>query len=1092
MRMTCLLGALSLACCWSAATPLRAAAAAGEASPAQHTGALSASATQWWADISVLADDNMEGRQTGSPGYLRAADYVVSRFKALGLKPAGVDGYLQPVMFEQQIVDQHASSLDLVGADNGVTPLKVGEYSRISAGGAPIAATLDAPLVFLGYGLHLPGQGADDFAGIDVKGKVVVVLSGGPEDISGPIKSNARFARAALLGKLGAVGLISLTTPHQLEIPWSRQLLLAGQPGMYLADPTMRETPDGFVSVALDPEKSELLFAGTGHTFAELCALADASKPVPRFALPFRLRGQIAASRSSLTSPNIVARLAGRDPKLAAQYVVVSAHLDHLGIGAPINGDSLYNGAMDDASGVAAVLDIAHRLKHGTQPRRSVLFLIVTAEEKGLLGSNYFARHPTVPKGSIVADFNFDMPLPLWPLKRVFAPGEGESTLGADARAVAADEGLEMAPDPLPDRNVFIRTDQFSFVREGIPSLAFKFGFAKDTPQFQIEHDWRATRYHSPSDDIEQPGILKEEAVKLDDYVAALALRVANADTRPEWLPNSVFRPSTTAASGADGYATLTTLFHEWREFERPILHGDVADYTDGAIAAKAAALPTWRRRLEAIDPASWPIEQQNDYKLVAAEMNGLDFNLRVLRPWARDPAFYVSVWPARTDVPAREGPVVYPEIELYNYRFPLTPAAQRELTRRLGAIPALLAQARSNLAGSNAHDLWVFGEQELRNQSDSLASLRSGTLTVSTLEGSQQAVTTGFSAQLRHALAAAQDATDDFVRWLEVEAPGKTGPSGVGKENYTWYQQHVHFVPYDWDEEVVLLHRELERAQASLRLEEHANRHLPPLEPVPDAAAFDKLAHARLDTFVDFLVRQDIIPDKPYLKAALEPQLGHFIPEEKRVFFYRVTHREPMLLLSHDYHWFDLARMRDEPNPSPIRRVPSLSNIWDTRAEGFATAFEELLMHAGLYDDNPRAKELVWIILANRAARGLASLYVQANEMTLEQAGKFHAEWTPRGWANSKDQLTAFEQLLYLRQPGYGTSYVTGKIMLDRLLAEYSHQQEVAGKPFKLREFLDRFNGEGMIPVPLMETEMIDAADRLPAETEAPSSARR
>jgi hypothetical protein len=523
-----------LQACWVAAS-------SAAASPSAAA-TLSTAAAQWQADIAVLADDGMQGRQTGSADYRRAADYVVSRFKAEGLEAAGVDGFLQPVLLERQVVDQGASSLDLVDAAGAVTPLRVGEVSRISPGGAPVAETIDAPLVFLGYGLHLPEQGADDFAGMDVKGKVVVVLSGGPADISGPVKSNARFARTQWLGKLGAVGIISLTTPHQVEIPWSRQLLLAGQPGMYLADRALRDTPDGFVSIALDPAASELLFAGSGHSFAELCALSDASKAVPRFDLPRRVRGRIAVTRTSLSSPNIVARLTGRDPTLRNQSVVVSAHLDHLGIGAPINGDAIYNGAMDDASGVATVLDIAHRLKQAGNPRRSVLFLIVTAEEKGLLGSHYFARHPTVPRSSLVADFNFDMPLPLWPLTSVFAPGEGESTLGADARAVAAAQGLTMAPDPLPDRNVFIRTDQFSFVRAGIPSLAFKFGFAKDTPEFQIEHEWRATRYHAPSDDIGQPGVMPEEAVKLDAYVAALVLRVANAEARPKWLPTSIFQ----------------------------------------------------------------------------------------------------------------------------------------------------------------------------------------------------------------------------------------------------------------------------------------------------------------------------------------------------------------------------------------------------------------------------------------------------------------------------------------------------------------------------------------------------------------------
>jgi uncharacterized protein (DUF885 family) len=534
-------------------------------------------------------------------------------------------------------------------------------------------------------------------------------------------------------------------------------------------------------------------------------------------------------------------------------------------------------------------------------------------------------------------------------------------------------------------------------------------------------------------------------------------------------------------AAASPGYLSLVKLFEQWRDFEHPILHGNVPDYGATAMAAKAAALPRWRRQLEAIETKGWPREQLSDYKLVKAEMNGLDFNLRVLRPWARDPAFYVSVWAARTDVPLREGPIVYPEIELYTYRFPLSAEAQLELTQRIGAIPALLAQARQNLKDSNARDLWQFGVQELRNQSGTLGALAAGTLTVSTLEGSQHADISAAAPELKSAIGHARAATDDFIAWLEKEAAGKIGPSGIGKDNYTWYQQNVHFVPLTWDQEVVLLHRELERAQAALKLEEHNNRKLPQLEPVRDAAAFDRLQLARLDKFVAFLVNQEIVPDKPYLKAALIPQLGHFVPEEQRVFFTRVTHREPMLLLSHDYHWFDLSRMRDEPHASPIRRRPSLSNIWDNRAEGFATAFEELLMHAGLYDDNPRAKELVWIMLANRAARGLASLYVQANEFDLQKAGKFHAEWTPRGWANPKDSLTGFEQLLYLRQPGYGTSYIVGKLMVDRLMAEYAHQQEAAGKSFVLAEFLDRFNAAGMIPLPLIEDEMISNSARLP-----------
>ncbi|HMK22773.1 MAG TPA: DUF885 family protein [Terriglobales bacterium] len=528
------------------------------------------------------------------------------------------------------------------------------------------------------------------------------------------------------------------------------------------------------------------------------------------------------------------------------------------------------------------------------------------------------------------------------------------------------------------------------------------------------------------------------------------------------------------AGGDHDGYPALVKLFQEWREFEHPVMKNNVPDYSASAMAAKAAALPKWRNRLDAIHPKSWPIGQQNDYKLVNAEMNGLAFNLRVLRPWARDPAFYVNVFSSRSDIPWREGPVPYPEIELYNYRFPLDPDAQKDLTRKIGMIPAFLSEAEENLKASNARDLWVYGAQEFRNQSRILQSLEAGTLTVRTLAEHQQADLTGASPELHAAISAARKATDEFVAWLEKLAPTKTGPSGVGKENYTWYQQNVHFISYNWDEEVVLLRRELERAQSALRLEEHRNRNLPPLEPSADAAAFDKMAHDRLDKFVDFLIKQEIIPDKPYIRPALAEELGHYVPEDQRVFFDRVTHREPMLLLSHDYHWIDLGRMRDEPNASPIRRQALLSNIWDNRAEGFATAFEEIMMHVGLYDDNPRARELVWIMLANRAARGLASLYVQSNQFTLEQAGQFQAEWTPRGWAKPTDKLTVFEQLLYLRQPGYGSCYITGKMLVDELITEYGHQQDLAGKPFVVRHFLDRFNNEGMIPVLLMEPEMV------------------
>ena len=515
---------------------------------AQTPPASSPRAVQWWSDIKVIADDRTEGRQTGSPGYDLAADYVIGRFEALGLKPAGDhDGYKQTVQFEQQVIDDAASTAALIGPDGSADPLKPGVDLIIAAGGGPRPTAVDAPLVFIGYGLHMPERGYDDLKGLDLKGKIAVVISGGPADLPGPEKASNRGQRAEFLTRAGAVGMITLVTPKQVEIPWERNKRLATAPGMYLADAGLRSTPDGFFLIAagsqagFDPDQAERLFKGSGHSFAEVSALADASKPVPAFPLALRMKATIGARRERLTSPNLVAKIEGSDPVLKAEYVVIGAHLDHLGIGEPINGDRIYNGAMDDASGVATVLDMAGQLK-GRKLKRSILVLIVTAEEKGLLGSHYFSRRPTVPKGAIVADFNFDMALPLWPLKTVLAIGDGESTLGAAARAAAGPLGLTNSADPLPDRNVFTRTDQYSFVTAGIPALAFKFGFQKDTPQFAIEHEWRANRYHAPSDDVNQPGVLPDEAVKLDDYVAAIAVLTANDPARPRWLDTSAFK----------------------------------------------------------------------------------------------------------------------------------------------------------------------------------------------------------------------------------------------------------------------------------------------------------------------------------------------------------------------------------------------------------------------------------------------------------------------------------------------------------------------------------------------------------------------
>jgi hypothetical protein len=283
--------------------------------------------------------------------------------------------------------------------------------------------------------------------------------------------------------------------------------------------------------------------------------------------------------------------------------------------------------------------------------------------------------------------------------------------------------------------------------------------------------------------------------------------------------------------------------------------------------------------------------------------------------------------------------------------------------------------------------------------------------------------------------------------------------------------------VPYDWDQQVTLLRCELERAQAGLRMEEYRNRALPPLEPVNSAQEWRAFSDGRMRKLTDFLIQAGIVPDKEYYRDAMAKQALKYTPPEQRNFFLQGEAREPLALYSHDYHWIELARMKYEPNASPIRRLPALSNMFDARSEGLATAMEETLMQMGLYDDHPRGREVVWIMLANRAARGLASLYVQANEMNLQQAGHFHAQWTPRGWSDPNSDLVGFEQLLYLRQPGYGSSYIVGKLQFERLISEYARSLEAAGKPFGVADFFARMNASGTIPFALIESEMIDSA---------------
>lgn len=526
--------------------------------------------------------------------------------------------------------------------------------------------------------------------------------------------------------------------------------------------------------------------------------------------------------------------------------------------------------------------------------------------------------------------------------------------------------------------------------------------------------------------------------------------------------------------AAADEYASLVSLTGEWRQFARPAISGCLPDYSAAAMAKKAGELKHYQGRLDAIKTDGWSESQQIDYLLLRAELNGMDFDLRVLRPWARDPGFYASVYPHWSDVPEHEGPSAEPVINLYEFKYPLSAADQKRLSCELGAVPALLEQAKANLKDSNARDLWVYGTRAFRDQSKALADFAAGTLTLRTLDGPVAANLKGASKSITAAVRKAREATDAFEQWLESQAAAKTGPSGVGKQNYDWYMKNVHLVPYTWDEQETLLRRELERSRASLALEEFRNRKLPQLEPAADAAAFKALSDAKMNKIVDFLIDSGIVADKPYYRDAMQQQKGSHTPPGQANFFSNTAARNPLGLYSHSYHWIELARIRHEPNPSPIRSLTPVFDMYDSRSEGLATAMEEILLHAGMYDDEPRGREIVWVMLANRAARGLASLYVQSNEISAEQAGEFHARWTPRQWSDPNSNLVALEQLLYLRQPGYGTSYITGKLLVDRLMSDYSAQLEEQGKAFEVAGFFRELNAAGIMPYPLIEAEMV------------------
>ncbi len=528
-------------------------------------------------------------------------------------------------------------------------------------------------------------------------------------------------------------------------------------------------------------------------------------------------------------------------------------------------------------------------------------------------------------------------------------------------------------------------------------------------------------------------------------YVALLLLLPAIARLDPQ-----------SPAAPADGYMRLTTLFDEWRAFQRPREVQGVPDYTLAAITAQRTALPRWTARLRAIDTTGWGISRQIDWQLVRAEMNGLDFDLRVLRPWAENPAFYVTVFDSQSDQPRREGPFVERlggSVELWKYAGTWSAADKAAITKGLETIPSLLTQAKRNLTG-NRRDLWLYASNALTEQQGAITS-------VLTREDS---LTT-----LGRAAVAAERATREFAAWVAERAKSKTGPSGIGEANYDWYLTHVQLVPLTYRETKALLERELGRAHTFLALEESRNASVPVLAPIDSDGDFNRRFPAAVQQYFDMLAQRKLLDVRDWMGPALAARTGRY-RAGPREFFSEVDYRDPMVMRTHGYHWIDMERIAREPHPSPIRSRILLYNIFTSRTEGLATGWEEMMLQAGIFDASPRSRELVYILMAQRAARALGELKMHGELAPVTEAASFAVANTPRGWLKSGGGLVWFEQHLYLQQPSYGISYLIGKMDIERTI-QRRHQQ--LGADFRLDQVMNAMERSGLIPASLIRWEM-------------------
>jgi len=501
------------------------------------------------ADMRFLADDLLEGRRTGTRGHEIAAKFMASEFEEMGLEPAGENGtYFQSVPLRSIRPDEPQTTLSI--ARGGKEQALTFRQDFIAAGDPGRTNTsVEAPVVYVGFGVTAPEQNYDDYAGVEARGKIVAYLFGAPPQFQATVRAHysSDEAKAANAAAHGAVGAIWLDSPaleqlypfkdqvRDLAFPDMRWLDAQGQPNDYFSQ--LRGT------MILNMEATARMLEGSGKSPAEIYAAAEEGKPLS-FALPMTAKMKISTNLEDIHSPNVVARLQGSDPKLRDECVVYSAHLDHLGIGEPVNGKKIYNGALDNASGSAYLLEIARAYSQmKPRPRRSILFVSVTGEEEGLLGSDYFAHYPTVAKDGLVADINMDGAALLWPIEDVIARGSEHSTLLSAVNEAANRLKLDVNPDPRPQAVLFIRSDQYSFVKQGIPSVLLSSGLKSSDSQIkplEIIRTWVATVYHKPQDDMNQP-LNFESGAKFARYTFLLGYVVTQRDEKPAWNPRDFF-----------------------------------------------------------------------------------------------------------------------------------------------------------------------------------------------------------------------------------------------------------------------------------------------------------------------------------------------------------------------------------------------------------------------------------------------------------------------------------------------------------------------------------------------------------------------